>query len=371
MKTFILTICITVLFFLNTKAQINYHVYGTIDRTNVEKIYLQYDKVFKDSALVIDGKYDLKGSYKSPTIAMLVTIKPFSGSKIILDNSEYIVNLDAKMKANIVTKSINHNLWINSLLGDEVISIKNAKDSLLNEYKSQIEKENYNLSALYLEKYHAIQLRSLNYYKKMVLDHPDCYVVPYLLGGDDILTQENFGSTYEKLSPEVRNNEWGQKFEATLKNKPISKPDKIKTNITILGTPAQYFEAKLVDDKVFNLASLKGKWVLLDFWASWCVPCRAELPYLKKAYDQFKDKNFVISSVSLDSKTADWQKALLEDNSPQFIHTIIAEYIKSEGFKFYNITTIPANFLINPEGRIVVLDLRGEDLSKTLSLFLK
>lgn len=371
MKSLILSICISALFFLNTTAQISYHVYGTIDRTDVERIYLRYDKVLKDSALVIDGKYDMKGSYKSPTVAMVVTQKPFSASKIVLDNSEYNVNLDAKMKATIVTTSINHNLWLNSLSNNHEKAKKKATDSLLNDYKLQIEKGIYKESEQYLTKYREIQLRLLNYYKKLVLDHTDCYIIPYLLGGQDILTQENFGSTFEKLSPEVKNNEWGQKFRTTLETKKTPKPDKTQFDITILGTMAQYFETKKVNGEVFNLASLKGKWVLLDFWASWCVPCRAELPFLKKAFDQFKDKNFVISSVSLDSKTADWQKALIEDNTPQFVHTIIAESVKSDGFKFYNTTTIPANFLITPEGRIVALDLRGEELSKTLSKCIK
>ena len=154
MKTLILTICSSALFILNTKAQISYRVYGTIDRKDVERIYLLYDKVLKDSALVIDGKYDLKGEYKSPTVAMVVTQKPFSASKIVLDNSEYNVNLDAKMKATIVTTSINHNLWLNSLSNGDEKANKIAADSLLNDYKLQIEKGIYNVSEKYLTKYH-------------------------------------------------------------------------------------------------------------------------------------------------------------------------------------------------------------------------
>jgi peroxiredoxin len=372
MKTLLITIFISVLFIVNTKAQISYHITGSIDRTDIDKVYLFANNVSIDSSIVKGGKFEMKGTYKMPAIAYISTKNPVSGCKIILDNGEYTVLLDVKLfPVNIESTSINNNLWHDFLSSDELNAMNKAKDSLVNDYKLEIEKGNYDLSARYIAKYHDIQLRMLNYYKKLVIDHTDCYVIPYLLGGDNILTKENFGSTFEKLSPEVKKNEWGQKFRTKLESTTISKPDKTLLNLTILGTMAQYFDTKQADGKIFNLASLKGKWILLDFWASWCAPCRTEVPFLRTAFMQFKDKNFVISSVSVDSHIDFWQKALKEDDTPQFIHTIIAEFIKSEGFKFYNITSIPSNFLINPEGRIVALDLRGEELLNTLKRLIK
>jgi len=267
--------------------------------------------------------------------------------------------------------SINHNLWINKFTNNEYKANYKAKDSLFSDYKLKVESGNYNMSAKYLAMYHDLQLKMLNFDKKLVTDHPDCYIIPYLLKSEEILTQENFGSTFNQLSPEVRNNEWGLELKKSLEKNSTPSPDQTQLAYKFLGSKANYFDTKKVDGTIFNFASLKGKWVLLDFWASWCAPCRAELPFLKKAYEQFKDKNFVISSVSVDKTTAAWQKALLEDNTPLFIHTNIAEYGNSDGFKYYQVNTIPANFLINPEGRIVAMDLRGEELVKTLTRLIK
>jgi thiol-disulfide isomerase/thioredoxin len=372
MKTIIIAFFISILFILNTKAQINYHVYGTMDRTDVDKVYLSTNKEYIDSANVKAGKFEMKGKYKTQAIAFILIKTPPSFSKIILDNGEYTILLDTKLSPiNIKSTSINHNLWQEFLNGNERKANQKSQDSLLNDYKLQIEKGNYNMSAKYLAKYHGIQLQMLNCFKKLVTDHPDCYIIPYLLKGEEILTQENFGSTFNLLSPEVRNNEWGQQLKTSLETKKTPKPDQNLLAYTVLGNNANYFDTKQVDGKIFNFASLKGKWVLLDFWASWCAPCRAELPELKKAYEQFKDKNFIISYVSVDKTTTAWQKALLEDKTPPFIHTNIAEFGNSEGFKYYQVNSIPANFLINPEGRIVAMDLRGDKLFKTLTRLIK
>jgi thiol-disulfide isomerase/thioredoxin len=372
MRKIIFAIFINLVFLLNTKAQINYHIYGTIDRTDVDKVYLYIvGERYIDSAAVKEGQFDMKGSYENQTTAFISTKIPFSGSKIILDNGEYNVKLDTHLRPNIVSTSINHNLWMGKLNSDEIKANKKAKDSLLDDFALQIEKGNYNLSAQYLEKYRDIQLKLLNYYKKLASDHPDCYITPYLLKEETILTQENFGSTFEKLSLDVKNNKWGQQLKALLEQKVTTKPDKNQFYLTILGSKANTFNSRMKDGKNFDMASLKGKWILLDFWASWCGPCRAEVPFLKKAYDQLKDKNFVISSVSIDNNKASWQKALEEDKTPRFIHTNIATFGKSDAYKYYQVNAIPSNFLINPDGRIIAMNLRGDHLIEMLTRLIK
>lgn len=250
MKTHILIIFISALFILNTKAQISYHITGSMDRTDVDKIFLDVNRVYIDSAIVQSGKFEMKGNYRMPAVAFIGTKTPFNVRKIILDNGEYTILYDNKMQVvNIESTAINHNLWMDFLYSEELKAMNKARDSLLTDYMSQIGKGNYDLSAQYILKYHEIQLRMLDYYKKLVSDHTDCYIIPYLLGGDNILTKENFGSTFEKLSPEVKNNEWGQKFRTKLENSTVTKPDKTLLSISILGSMAKYFETKQVDEQ--------------------------------------------------------------------------------------------------------------------------
>jgi thiol-disulfide isomerase/thioredoxin len=372
MKTFIITIFISIILILETRAQINYNITVSLDNKNIDKIYLTVNKLSIDSANVNDGKFIMKGTYKTQEIAFILIKEPFIACKIILDNGDYNVLLDTKSyTTKIESTSINHNLWINYQKSDIVKANKKAKDSLLNDFKLQIEKGKYDLSAIYLAKYHDIQLSLLNYFKELVNTHPDCYIIPYLLKGEDFLTQENFGNTFNQLTPEVRKNEWGQQFKAFLNKNVTTKLDHNQLSFTLIGSNVLPFASELENGQTFDLASTKGKWVLLDFWASWCAPCRAEAPTLKKAYKQFHNKNFLISSVSIDNDKANWKKAILEDQTLQFIHTISTSFGKTEEYKHYNVNSIPANFLINPEGIILDMDLRGEELINTLKKFVK
>lgn len=141
-------------------------------------------------------------------------------------------------------------------------------------------------------------------------------------------------------------------------------------NYALLNQKAPDLTMETPDGKEMKISDFKGKYVLVDFWASWCGPCRAENPNVVQAYNQYKDKNFTILGVSLDKDKDAWLKAIKDDHL-SWNHMSDLNYWNSAAVKAYQFSGIPFNVLIDPTGKIIANNLRGEDLSNKLAELLK
>jgi peroxiredoxin len=134
-----------------------------------------------------------------------------------------------------------------------------------------------------------------------------------------------------------------------------------------IGAEAPLFQSPDTSGNAISLKELRGKYVLLDFWASWCGPCREENPNVVNAYEQFKDKHFTVLGISLDrsDKRDAWIKAI-KDDGLVWHHVSDLKFWNNEVAKLYSVRSIPQNFLLDPQGKIVAANLRGEELFRKL-----
>jgi peroxiredoxin len=137
-----------------------------------------------------------------------------------------------------------------------------------------------------------------------------------------------------------------------------------------VGSEAPEIAMKMPNDSTLALSSLRGKYVLIDFWASWCGPCRKENPNVVRMYYKFKDKGFDIFSVSLDQEKTSWVNAIEKDGLP-WHHVSDLQHWNSAAAAAYGVQGIPATFLLDKEGKVIAKYLRGEELEKKLEEILK
>ncbi|MEJ7912171.1 MAG: TlpA disulfide reductase family protein [Chitinophagaceae bacterium] len=233
------------------------------------------------------------------------------------------------------------------------IEIQNAKAS---ENKDTIQAEQ-----LYNEYKKVDSLKTL-LAMQWVLKHPASSINAYVLYIDvrDKTSIEKLETALNSLSSKAKANMFGKELQDIVD----------ATKATAIGKIAPHFTQNDTLGNPVSLHDFRGKYLLIDFWASWCIPCREENPSLIKAFKKFKDKGFPIISISLDNDKDNWVKAIRKDN---LLWTQVSDlkFWDNEIARQYNIHSVPQNFLLDPNGKIIAKNLRGDDVEKKLSELIK
>jgi peroxiredoxin len=357
-------------------AQEKYVIKGKVGSVNPpSKIFLTYSadgKRVADSTAIKNGVFQFSGEVKDITQATLLVDYKGIG----------IMNIDRKSKQDIVSlylvngttnvtsaDSLSHARVIGTKVNEDNIRYKafvkpatDAEDALTAEYyaapKEKRDSKEFNTYIDKKDSLIGVQSKELN--KQFIAANPDSYLSLQAIRGmgGPYPDPNELQPVFATLSPALQASKSGvtyQKYLNTLK-------------AVAVGAAAPDFAEADTNGKMISLSSFKGKYVLVDFWASWCGPCRAENPNVVKAFNNYKGKNFTILGVSLDrpGKRDAWVTAIKHDGLT-WNHVSDLKFWDNAAAKIYGIQAIPQNLLIDPSGKIIAKDLFGDDLEKKLA----
>jgi peroxiredoxin len=349
-----------------------FNVVGKLGNVNAQ-IFMGYtlgsNRVL-DSAMIVNGNFEFKGDLIYPSIAELVVDYKSVGSAKIDDNTAdklifYIdkgtIKLqspDSVYKAQIIGSPINDQyqklLAINLNASTRTNQLMRDQINSATDQPTTADQQNQMQAKLKV-----IQNNYHSALKDFILSNPDSYLSLLTIGtlAGPSPDPNELIPLLDGLSKELKETETARSYRNAL--------ERLKT--ISIGVVAPDFEQNDTLGHKVRLSSFRGKYVLLDFWASWCAPCRQENPNVVNVYNKFKNKNFTIIGISLDKPDGGfaWLQAIRSDHLA-WTQLSDLKFWNNAVAQLYFVQSIPKNFLIDPTGKIIAQDLRGDDLEAKL-----
>lgn len=337
-------------------------------------LYLAYQfdgKEIFDSAIQKDGLYTFSGIIKRPLNATLVSdydrlgFQQLIKKRILPDVLKFYIHpgtitvttnkmiAGAKFSGSVINAD---NERLKAILKPVYDQLAQIDSQLLSKTMTTDD----SLKVIALKKQQSSLVTTLQFIRvKFIQENPNSYIslVELWSYGGSFPNLAIIEPMYNMLSASVRNTIVGKEYYKFLQDQ----------KYLVAGARAPEFTQNDTAGNPISLSSFKGKYVLLDFWASWCGPCRKENPQLVKIFNDFKDKSFTILSVSLDKANGKklWLKAIKSD-SLSWTHVSDLKHWDNEVAKLYSITAIPQSFLLDPNGVIIAKGLDHKELRKKL-----
>lgn len=314
-------------------------------------------RVINTTQVDTKGKFGMNGKVMEPSFYRL-RIANRGTVVLVLDNHTMHITADANDLNNTFKIKGSKDTELLREIDRMIVDFQNKVKAVNQKYQSAMIARDNNAVLAIQQEYNSLQANNISNVKKFINVNTGSVVAVYVALNflnldNDFIYLDNVKNIFEKKLP-------GSKFTKDLVQRINS------VGGSAIGRPAPDITMYNTKGKPVSLSSFKGKYVLVDFWASWCRPCRVENPNVVKAYLKYKDKGFEIFGVSLDNNKARWIQAIQADGLV-WTHVSDLKGWKSSAAVLYNVKSIPATFLLDKQGRIIAKNLRGRTLESKLA----